>query len=1119
MEKQRSDVISSIRGCLISTKGKIPLRQLEKDYRTLIGERIPYQKVGFKSLTDFIDSVPTLVLSEQNGELYVDAKINSKSAHISEMVCKQKTGKNKVFRNSVPPPRFSSLPPRNWRPKYVQKNTSYQTTSRPKAVSHNQFVDRSSYSAPSVPSKIVIPESSSFGKTVKKTDLSNRLLPKPESTSSAQNNYTNRHAPAQNGTSKKDNHEVSNHNSNTNRVLRRVEFNIPSSSQNESTSTSARAQSQTKPEINSTPNGFTSTRMNICQKMSEINLDRDSGNSSPISEFGQHIANGGNTSPLKMAGAFSPNIALVDRIIAPKVTVQPTSTGNPMTDLRNFAEFHKMGEVESTSKRVKTKQNHFWSSKIKIGKHTYASYPEEFADAASAEKHCAKEALKDLESKYGRRKSLLLSGQKEILERIPPMLEKHNNGIWVWQLQEDYTDKYNEQLPSDWLKIIDSSPGIQVEKFQSSYIIKHCRPEDKGGMRGTFMHISNVSVPSNTVQLSADGSVQGEVTCVMAANEVWCRQCNTEESNQHIEAMGRMELYYARNHASLKPDNITKNCYYAAEYEGTWFRVRVLETNETEVMCFLIDFGEEIAIPRKNIYQLKREFATSQAQAFVCRLIGLEVLYEFSLNSEILHDMLLYKQVQLELAPDTAVENDLCLPVYMYDVDGKSINEQLITLLTIESATPAISKDGVATQVYVSNIESNGDVYVQVHSHGFDVLLNRLEELEAEVRANPPTHLVSPVTKAYSNGVTFLAQYKTDRHWYRIQVIDWSPKEDLAQIYFLDYGNTDVINVNEEIMYPLHKLDDVLNQYPPQAVRVRMDLETIPDDFVDLATKAMPNDQPVLIRLTGKEEDNLPLAEFFRRDPDGGLFCVNMSISMEAKLKKENQSPRKKLHIDGTNVPSGGKLSCPALPEMGTYMMVHVPFAVNPYNFFVQPFESQDKLNKMMEKLQERYKDVVYSPLQIDQIIPGNIYASKFDDGHWYRTTAIKVINSGSISVFYCDFGYYSTLTVQQLIPLDVEFMELPYQALKAKHGGIKPKQSKWTMDDCDYFKQLVEKKTFYSVLLSKEKDELYDSDFVLSLMLVDTSSTEDKLITKELIDKGVAVKGFWPVVTLQPQS
>nr|CAH7723419.1 unnamed protein product [Callosobruchus chinensis] len=163
MEKLRSEVISSIRGCLISTKGKIPLRQLEKDYKILIGERIPYQKLGFKRLEDFIDTVPTVVLSEQNGELFVDAKKNQKSSHISEMVCKQKTEKKKVFRNNLPPPRFSSLPTSNWRPKYIQKNRSYKTTSRPAAVSHNQFVERSSYRAPSVPSKIVVPESSTFG--------------------------------------------------------------------------------------------------------------------------------------------------------------------------------------------------------------------------------------------------------------------------------------------------------------------------------------------------------------------------------------------------------------------------------------------------------------------------------------------------------------------------------------------------------------------------------------------------------------------------------------------------------------------------------------------------------------------------------------------------------------------------------------------------------------------------------------------------------------------------------------------------------------------------------------------------------------------------------------------
>nr|CAH7723418.1 unnamed protein product [Callosobruchus chinensis] len=1101
MEKLRSEVISSIRGCLISTKGKIPLRQLEKDYKILIGERIPYQKLGFKRLEDFIDTVPTVVLSEQNGELFVDAKKNQKSSHISEMVCKQKTEKKKVFRNNLPPPRFSSLPTSNWRPKYIQKNRSYKTTSRPAAVSHNQFVERSSYRAPSVPSKIVVPESSTFGKHQKKSDLSSRLQSKPEA-SSIHNLHSNHHNSTQNGAS----HETAYANT---KLLRRQDFSNGHSHQNE------RTKGQTKPEVGSAPNGFTSTRISMRQKMSEINLDRDSGNSSPISEYGQQITNGGgNTSPPKFV---SENIALVDRILTPKAVPPPTATGNPMVDLKNFVEFHKLGEVECNIKRVKTKQNQLWTCLIKVGiKHTYNSYPEEFSDSGSAEKYCATEALKDLEIIYARRKSLLLSGEREILERIPSMLEKHKNGVWMWQLQEDYTDKYKEQLPMDWLKIIDSSPCIQVEKVQDSHVIKHCKPEDtlqKGGIRGTFMHISNVSVPSNTVQLNPDGLVQAEVTCVMAANEVWCRQCNTPESQQHIETMGRMDLYYAGNHANLKPDNITKDCYYAAQYDASWYRVRVVETNDAEVSCFLIDFGEEIAIPKKDIYQLKREFALSQAQAFVCRLVGLEVLYEFSASSEILQEMLSYKQVQLEQAPDAAVENDLCLPVYMYNLEGKSINEQLITLLSIESASPQISKDGITNEVYVSNIESNGDVYVQVRSHGYDVLLARLKELEAEVMTNAPTHLVSPVTKLNSESVTYLAQSQTDRHWYRVQIIDWSPTEDLAQIYFLDHGNTDVVNVSKEVMYPLHKLDDVMNQCPPQAVRVRMELEKIPKNFAELAKKAMPEDQPVLMKLTGKEVDGLPSAEFFRRDPDGGLFCVNMSISMEAELKKENQngnvaSQRKKLHFENSNVPSGGKLSCPKLPEMGTYLMVRVPFAVNPYNFFVQPFESQEKLNSMMEKLQERYKDVLYSPLTIDQIIPGNIYASKYDDGHWYRTTAIKVINPGSISVFYCDFGYYSTLTVQQLIPLDVEFMELPYQALKAKLADIKPKQSKWTMDDCEYFKQLVEKKNFYSVLRSEEKDELYDSDFVLSLILVDTSSAEDKLIAEELIDKGVAVKG-----------
>lgn len=96
-------------------------------------------------------------------------------------------------------------------------------------------------------------------------------------------------------------------------------------------------------------------------------------------------------------------------------------------------------------------------------------------------------------------------------------------------------------------------------------------------------------------------------------------------------------------------------------------------------------------------------------------------------------------------------------------------------------------------------------------------------------------------------------------------------------------------------------------------------------------------------------------------------------------------------------------------------------------------------LDRLMQRLQETYADVMHSPLSIEDVKPGGIYASRHEDGSWYRTSVIKVIHAGSISVFYCDFGYYANLNLQQLVPLGPEFMEMPYQALKAKLAGNNP--------------------------------------------------------------------------------
>lgn len=73
----------------------------------------------------------------------------------------------------------------------------------------------------------------------------------------------------------------------------------------------------------------------------------------------------------------------------------------------------------------------FFNYYFQIGSLKYTSYPEEFKSESEAELYCYKEAFKDITNKYGRRKSLLLASDKDILHRIPKMLQKHTGGLLI----------------------------------------------------------------------------------------------------------------------------------------------------------------------------------------------------------------------------------------------------------------------------------------------------------------------------------------------------------------------------------------------------------------------------------------------------------------------------------------------------------------------------------------------------------------------------------------------------------------------------------------------------------------------------------------------------------------
>lgn len=108
-----------------------------------------------------------------------------------------------------------------------------------------------------------------------------------------------------------------------------------------------------------------------------------------------------------------------------------------------------------------------------------------------------------------------------------------------------------------------------------------------------------------------------------------------------------MDEYYSRHREREKAATIEVGGYYVAINDGVWCRVRVFEIRKDDVSCFCIDYGDEWIVSRQALYQLKRNFASLEAQAFVCRLIGVEELYELAMNSEYLFS-LLGKTVQVQ---------------------------------------------------------------------------------------------------------------------------------------------------------------------------------------------------------------------------------------------------------------------------------------------------------------------------------------------------------------------------------------------------------------------------------------------------------------------------------------
>ena len=129
-EQQLERCKKYLRSTLLSNKGGIHAAEVNRHYMDLVGEGIPYTQFNFRTLEDFLTSMPDVCQICWSGrDLMVMGVADSATQHIEKMVARQqnskKGGKGGRFKQAYFPPipprfsgggsgsGFSSKPPRS----------------------------------------------------------------------------------------------------------------------------------------------------------------------------------------------------------------------------------------------------------------------------------------------------------------------------------------------------------------------------------------------------------------------------------------------------------------------------------------------------------------------------------------------------------------------------------------------------------------------------------------------------------------------------------------------------------------------------------------------------------------------------------------------------------------------------------------------------------------------------------------------------------------------------------------------------------------------------------------------------------------------------------------------
>ncbi|CAD6234121.1 GSCOCG00007573001-RA-CDS [Cotesia congregata] len=1153
------EIGKTLKSMLLAYKGGVAVENINRDYKDMFEEYIPFRKYGYANILEFLKDVPTIRLVSRNGTIYAQALVDEKNKHLADLISRQKTPKSKPmssrrptntysgnYNRSSSAGRYSSNPRPNFSARYGRSQSLHRPADQP--TTRNWSSNSSSRSEAT--------RAQNFGCNGSQKKPDDRFyMPKPQNgfqQSSSKPEADRAPARANNGfqnqsssTSPPMNHRVSNlHNISMGRNSQAQNMSGSSFSVTRRINSSGNIPPLIPPTDRKSPVSPTNTSFkpkplspNYSSKTSET--FNDSGPKPQLKPLSERLKNPLAFSPpiiepkqpetpcnADKRVTFAPSVEIKPNVnpgikqlpLTPPLT--PRSFNDPREELTDLAFQMNLPPPEYVCTDSGKRNPKTVYSQITIGSMKFSSYPADAKTKNDAEIIAAEQALADLRVKYQSQVQLPITFDKAVIkDRVIDIVinDNHTSGIFKHKLPQYYQEKYKETLPLDWDNVLASCfSKITCEKvLNDGIILLPYNPATDD--------IDQPPMPELVLPQEELWPVY--ITSLISTEEVYGIILDDDYCLRRDTMTDKIEVFYSK--VQPKPASVKVKRYYAVKKDDTWQRVYVdfIDTESESADVFFIDTGDVDTVSLNDLCTLDRSFYELAPQAVRFSIAGYDELSSYNvinkIGVELLTNLSCYVQVM------SREKNDLGVLIngVFYDTstdEDINVNDLILEKLIKTVSSPKLTSEGEVLEVYLSHVdEDTGGVFIQINNDSFEVLSALIEKLTAEI--NDEVLKRAAVKWSWvTRDVAYLVRLP-EGPMARVKVIQ-QPQGDRLNVLLVDIGKTMVVSASQlvriQMIPPAHDnnlklLAAAVEKYPVQTCGIQLHntrTSVLSDKRILKPLREMaPPKVKLFCKVIKEAKDSLAVVELFKRggkDKDYSLISINNTlalqlVSAEDEDKNNNLKPKSRIFDrknSKTNLSPKGLeiMSKPEIPNIGEFFDVHVTQTVTgPNHFVVQPYHGTEALTILEEELQAYCEGSKSFVKNEDFGTVDSLCAAKVDN-KWQRAMVAGVFDARSTIVYLCDSGVMRNLDNSELKPLADEFLTIPYQGIKAKLYGHEQLNSKPQLDS--KFKELVGEKDFVSIIRKIEPDTVSPTKQIVSLELIDTSGSEDKNILSELM-------------------